>query len=82
MPSERRNQTLRGVRPRARMSSENEVSFEKFFSTPRPSGKKGTGLGLAFVREIAQLHGGQARLVNHADGGALATISLPRHTDD
>ena len=28
-------------------------AFEEFFSTPRPSGKKGTGLGLAFVREIA-----------------------------
>ena len=37
---------------------------------------------LAIVREIAQLHGGHARLINHADGGALATISLPRHTDN
>ena len=58
-----------------------ERAFEKFFSTPRPSGKKGTGLGLAFVREIAQLHGGSARLSNHADGGALATISLPAPRD-
>ena len=33
MPAERFSQTLRGMRPRARMSSENEVSFEKFFST-------------------------------------------------
>lgn len=56
-------------------------AFEKFFSTPRPSGKKGTGLGLAFVREVAQLHGGQARLANHADGGALATLSLPALRD-
>jgi two-component system sensor histidine kinase CreC len=51
--------------------------FEKFFSTPRPSGRKGTGLGLAFVREVAQLHGGAARLVNHPAGGALATLSIP-----
>jgi len=55
-----------------------ERAFEKFFSTPRPNGKKGTGLGLAFVREVAQLHGGQARLINHADGGAVATLSLPQ----
>ena len=55
-----------------------ERAFEKFFSTPRPNGKKGTGLGLAFVREIAQLHGGQARLINHDEGGVLATISLPQ----
>ena len=53
--------------------------FEKFFSLPRPdSGRKGTGLGLAFVREVATLHGGSARLVNHPEGGALATLVLPQ----
>jgi two-component system sensor histidine kinase CreC len=52
--------------------------FEKFYSTPRPGGRKGTGLGLAFVREVAQLHGGSARLVNHPEGGAIATLSIPR----
>jgi two-component system sensor histidine kinase CreC len=52
--------------------------FEKFFSLPRPAtGKRGTGLGLAFVREVAQLHGGSARLANHPDGGAVATLTLP-----
>jgi two-component system sensor histidine kinase CreC len=52
--------------------------FEKFYSTPRPGGRKGPGLGLAFVREVAQLHGGSARLVNHPEGGAVATLSIPR----
>ncbi|HTN49502.1 MAG TPA: two-component system sensor histidine kinase CreC [Burkholderiaceae bacterium] len=53
--------------------------FEKFFSLPRPgTGRKGTGLGLAFVREVATLHGGSARLANHPEGGAVATLSLPR----
>jgi two-component system sensor histidine kinase CreC len=53
--------------------------FEKFFSLPRPdTGRRGTGLGLAFVREVATLHGGGARLANHPDGGALATLTLPR----
>jgi len=53
--------------------------FEKFFSTARPdTGKKGTGLGLAFVKEVAALHGGTARLANHPDGGAVATLLLPR----
>jgi two-component system, OmpR family, sensor histidine kinase CreC len=51
--------------------------FEKFFSLPRPAtGKRSTGLGLAFVREVAQLHAGTARLTNHPDGGAIATLSL------
>jgi two-component system sensor histidine kinase CreC len=53
--------------------------FDKFYSLPRPdTGKKGTGLGLAFVKEVAGLHGGQIRLANHADGGALATLTLPK----
>ncbi|MDP1610277.1 MAG: two-component system sensor histidine kinase CreC [Sulfuritalea sp.] len=52
--------------------------FEKFYSLRRPdSGKKGTGLGLAFVREIAQLHGGKAYLANQPDGGAIAVLILP-----
>jgi len=52
--------------------------FEKFFSLPRPAtGKRSTGLGLAFVREVAQLHGGSARLANDPGGGALATLVLP-----
>jgi two-component system sensor histidine kinase CreC len=57
-------------------------AFEKFFSTARPdTGKKGTGLGLAFVREVATLHGGSARLANHPEGGTVATLLLPRATD-
>jgi two-component system sensor histidine kinase CreC len=52
--------------------------FEKFYSLARPNGgKKSTGLGLAFVRAIAQQHGGQALLDNAPGGGALATLALP-----
>lgn len=53
--------------------------FEKFYSLARPhSRKKSTGLGLSFVKEIAELHHGRATLVNAADGGAQAVLSLPR----
>ena len=54
--------------------------FEKFFSLARPhSRKKSTGLGLAFVKEIAELHHGRASLRNAAeDRGAVATLALPR----
>ncbi len=53
--------------------------FEKFYSLARPhSRKKSTGLGLAFVKEIAELHQGRVTLANAADGGAVATLSLPR----
>ena len=52
--------------------------FEKFYSRPHPNSKqKSSGLGLAFVREIAELHSGQVYLENHAGGGAIATLVLP-----
>ena len=52
--------------------------FEKFYSLARPhSRKRSTGLGLSFVREIAELHHGRAALRNDPEGGAIATLSLP-----
>ncbi|MDQ7957919.1 MAG: two-component system sensor histidine kinase CreC [Pseudomonadota bacterium] len=52
--------------------------FEKFYSLARPhSQRKSTGLGLAFVKEIATLHRGRVELGNAAGGGALALLTLP-----
>ena len=52
--------------------------FERFYSLPRPgTEKKSTGLGLALVREIAHLHGGDATLANRPDGGARAEFWVP-----
>jgi two-component system, OmpR family, sensor histidine kinase CreC len=53
--------------------------FERFYSLPRPeSGKKSTGLGLCFVKEVAQLHGGSVELSNREDlPGAKAMLILP-----
>jgi two-component system, OmpR family, sensor histidine kinase CreC len=50
---------------------------ERFYSLPRPgTGRKSTGLGLNFVQEVAQLHGGVFRLSNEA-GGVRAELVLP-----
>ncbi|HSC85189.1 MAG TPA: two-component system sensor histidine kinase CreC [Pseudomonas sp.] len=50
---------------------------ERFYSLPRPgSGRKSTGLGLNFVREVAELHGGVLQVGNVA-GGVQASLSLP-----
>lgn len=55
-----------------------ERVFERFYSLERPStGRKSTGLGLALVREIAHLHGGEASVVNRSETGARATLTLP-----
>jgi two-component system sensor histidine kinase CreC len=50
---------------------------ERFYSLPRPgTGRKSTGLGLNFVQEVAQLHGGVFRIANEA-GGVRAELILP-----
>jgi len=53
--------------------------FERFYSLPRPgTERKSTGLGLALLREIAHLHGGEVTLGNRTDGaGARAVLSMP-----
>ena len=54
--------------------------FERFYSLARPNTKlKSTGLGLAFVREIAFLHGGEITLANRSGSGAgvEARLTLP-----
>jgi signal transduction histidine kinase len=47
--------------------------FDPFFTTR----EKGTGLGLAFVREIATDHGGSVALAS-ADGETTFTLRIPR----
>ena len=57
--------------------------FERFYSLPRSQSKrKSTGLGLSFVREVAELHQGQVTVTNHIKGGAEAKWILPaeKHT--
>lgn len=59
--------------------------FDKFFSLQRPdSGRKSTGLGLNFVKEIAVLHDGEILLENRPEGGVRAILRLegfPRPED-
>ena len=53
--------------------------FDRFYSLGRPdTGKKSTGLGLNFVREVARSHGGSVRVANRPEGGAAAELALPR----
>ena len=55
-----------------------ERVFERFYSLPRPGGaSRSSGLGLCFVAEVADLHGGRASLDNRDGGGAVATLELP-----
>lgn len=56
-----------------------ERVFERFYSLPRPDGgKKSTGLGLSFVREVASLHRGGIEVENRQEGGLRARLTLPK----
>jgi signal transduction histidine kinase len=50
-----------------------EKIFTPFFTTR----EKGTGLGLAFVREIVRDHGGEVGVDEAPGGGAVFRIDLP-----
>ena len=54
--------------------------FERFYSLPRPkTHKKSSGLGLCFVKQIVELHGGSTCLENLNGGGVLASLKLPKN---
>jgi two-component system sensor histidine kinase KdpD len=39
--------------------------------------RRGTGIGLAICRAIAEVHGGRIKAANRPGGGAVVTVSLP-----
>ncbi|EKJ8217359.1 two-component system sensor histidine kinase CreC [Citrobacter sedlakii] len=53
--------------------------FERFYSLPRENGHKSSGLGLAFVSEVARLLKGNVELRNRPQGGVEASLTLHRH---
>jgi len=52
--------------------------FERFYSLPRETGLKSSGLGLAFVQEVTRLHHGDIQLRNREAGGVEAILALHR----
>ncbi len=55
-----------------------EKIFEPFYQGQGRSGRGGTGLGLALVRQIAGQHGGQVRCLARNGGGTCFEVRLPR----
>lgn len=59
-------------------SGQEEHLFEKFYrgSTGNASG---AGLGLAICKAVVEAHEGRIEAYNHAEGGAVFKIRLPKH---
>jgi len=51
---------------------------ERWFEPYTSSKQRGTGLGLAVAKKIAEEHGGSIRAENRAGGGAMFVLRLPR----
>lgn len=63
----------RGIDP-----ADHERIFELFQSRGvRRNGKRGTGIGLAIVRKIAESHGGEAWVESHPGEGAAFHVTFP-----
>jgi two-component system phosphate regulon sensor histidine kinase PhoR len=56
--------------------------FERFYRGKRAGngGARGSGIGLALVKSIAQAHGGDAEARNAAERGAIFVVTLPVRT--
>ena len=51
------------------------IKYSKPFYTTQPGA---TGLGLANVRRVIEIHGGGIQVTNREHGGALFILKLPR----
>lgn len=52
--------------------------FDRFYSLPRSNGEKSSGLGLAFVQEVARLLQGGIILTTRDEGGVCARLSIKK----
>jgi two-component system, NtrC family, sensor histidine kinase GlrK len=60
------------------LPEEKQLVFEPFYRGQHAADAlvKGTGIGLSVVRDYAQMHGGEAEIVD-AEGGACVRIHVP-----
>ena len=56
--------------------------FDRFYRTRGSEHARGSGIGLAIVKRIAEEHRGRAWARNAEDGGAVITIAIPRRRAD
>jgi two-component system heavy metal sensor histidine kinase CusS len=50
--------------------------FDRFYRIDSSRSSDGTGLGLALVKSIMELHGGTARVASETGGGTAVTLTF------
>jgi len=55
--------------------------FDRFYRADASRSAKGTGLGLALVKSIAELHRGSVALSSEVDRGTTVTVTFPNKPD-
>ena len=50
--------------------------FDRFFRSPKARSRPGNGIGLAIVKQVADIHAGDVWAENAADGGARVGFSV------
>jgi len=58
---------------------EQGLVFDRFYrgSRGKDLARQGTGLGLAFVKQVAAIHDGDVMMSSTPDVGTVITVSLP-----
>ena len=54
--------------------------FDRFYRVDSSRSSEGTGLGLALVKSIAELHGGSVAIASEVDSGTSVTVRFPSAT--
>ncbi|HEX3817489.1 MAG TPA: heavy metal sensor histidine kinase [Chthoniobacterales bacterium] len=54
--------------------------FDRFYRVDSSRSSEGTGLGLALVKSIAELHGGSVAITSEVDRGTSVTVRFPSAT--
>ena len=63
-------------------ADQREAIFEKFNRGKQAPGQEGFGLGLSFVHQVIQRHGGAIRVEPAPQGGAVFVLTLPKRLPD
>jgi two-component system heavy metal sensor histidine kinase CusS len=56
--------------------------FDRFYRADSARSSGGTGLGLALVKSITELHGGAATIASEQDQGTTVTLTFPRNLNE